>query len=147
MENVRMFGNGDYKLEVSLSKTTIISSTGERPGADEISFLINDGEKLLMANKEAITIDLSKHEAIELAIHLLKISVDDVSEHGDFINNYQDYAITVHRPIDADEVAVNEPIICIDNIEPEDIDSDGCMSICISNESAKKLIGSLAKIV
>lgn len=147
MENVRMFGNGDYKLEVIKSKTTIVSSTGERPGADEISFLINNGEKLLKANKQPIAIDLSKYEAIDLAIHLLKMSVDETPDNGISLDIYQDFDVSVHQAKEGDGVAANEPIIYVDNIEPEDIAGDGCISICISNESAKKLIGALAKIV
>lgn len=142
-----MFGNRDYKLEVSKSKTTIIRSKGERPGADEISFYINDGEKLLKANKQPIAIGLSKHEAIELAIHLLKMSVDDMPDNGMILDIYQDFDVSVHQAKESDGVFANEPIVCVDNIEPEDIAGDGFISICIGNESAKTLIGALAKIV
>lgn len=147
MENVKMFGNGDYQFEVGKSKTIIVSSTDECPGEDEISFCISHGEELLNSDNQPIAINMAKQNAIDLAIHLLKISTDDVPGNGAILDVYQEYDVSVHQAKEDDGTLANEPIICIDNIEPEDIAGDGCISICIGNESAKNLISIFAKIV
>ena len=147
MKNVEEFkGTGDYSFSVSKSQTVVVDATGTHQGEDEISFCILAGEKELRINKQPLVVSLSKDEIKRLAIQLLKLSVNDVPDNGTVLEIYQDYEVTVHQAQESDGSKVNEPIIYIDNIEPEDIAGDGCISICIGDESAKRLIDVLAKI-
>ena len=55
--------------------------------------------------------------------------------------------VSVQQPKDLKGNPVNEPLLIIEGIEKEDIPDDGCCHMPIERDSAKELIGVLAKIV
>ena len=89
---------------------------------------------------------ISKEEAVNLAIRLLKLSTERVPENGMSLHNFSGHDFFVHHTKE-DDVHIDEPIFEIGNLEAEDIAEDGTISVCLTNESAKELIKALAKIV
>ena len=148
MKEKMFFGNGNYKFEVTNLKTPIVSVAGERQGEDEMSFFISDGDKMLKANKQPISVNLSKDEAKKLAIQILKLVAKPVFQTGGIsIDNYGECKFTLYHTQRENGELCNDPLLSIDGVQADEILEDGSISIPLTNKSAKELISGLAMIV
>ena len=114
---------------------------------EQITFLFEgiDPESDLTEDNDLVC-SISKEEAVNLAIRLLKLSTGRVPENGLLLHNFSGHDFSVHHAKE-DGVHIDEPIFEIGNLEADDIAEDGTISVCLTNESAKELIKALAKIV
>lgn len=114
---------------------------------DKITLRLFHHKGVRVGNQPAC-VELSKEEAKELAIKLLKYSTEDVPTMGLSLNcEYADWVVSVQQPKDLKGNPVNEPLLIIEGIEKEDIPDDGCCHMPIERDSAKELIEVLAKII
>lgn len=143
METKTVFGTAKYQIEACLSET----GNGEGQIVEGVSLLLLQNGKIKLENGQLVNIELTKEAAKDLAIQLLKISSEPVPECGVSLEHYQAWDISVHQTKEENGKPANEPIICISDIESEDIPEDGYISICLTNESTKEMIGALAMIV
>lgn len=143
METKTVFGTGKYQIEACLSET----GNGEGKIIEGISLLLLQNGKIKLENGQLVSIELTKEAAREFAIQLLKISSEPVPECGLSLDHYQAWDISLHHAKEENEEPANEPIICISGIESEEIPEDGYISICLTNESTREMIGALAMIV
>ena len=131
-------------LNFSVQKTSpcAITHKGKERLPEQITFLFGeiDPESDLTEDNNLVC-SISKEEAVNLAIRLLKLSTRGVAENGMSLHNFSGYDFSVHH---AKEDGVH---IEIGNLEADDIAEDGTISVCLTNESAKELIKVLAKIV
>ena len=133
METKTVFGTTKYQIESCLSET----GNGKGGIIEGVSLLLHQNGKIKLEDGQLVSIQLTKEDAKELAIQLLKISGEPVPERG----------VSLHHAKEENGEPANEPIICISDIESEDIPEDNQVSICLTNESAKEMIGALAMIV
>ena len=129
-------------LNFSIQKTSpcAITHKGKEKLPEQITFLFEgiDPESDLTEDNDLVC-SISKEEAVNLAIRLLKLSTERVPENGLSLHNFSGHDFSVHH---ADELSFE-----IGNLEADDIAEDGTISVCLTNESAKELIKVLAKIV
>ena len=141
-----MFGNGDFRLEAGLCNVFITDEKGKRQEGDEIIFSIHDGERYLKAYGQNIAVTMSKEEAKDLAIFLLKQAGDSLPDRGVVLHNSQGADLIVAQALD-ETGSTNTPILSFEKVTDEDIAENGTLSACLTNGSARKLIEALAKIV
>ena len=137
----------DLKFSVQKNTPYIIRGNAKEMMPEEITFLFEeiDPESDLTEDNNLIC-SISKEEAVNLAIRLLKLSTERVPENGMSLHNFSGHDFFVHHAKE-DGVHIDEPIFEIGNLEADDIAEDGTISVCLTNESAKELIKALAKIV
>ena len=113
-------------LNFSVQKTSpcTITHKGKEKLPEQITFLFEgiDPESDLTEDNDLVC-SISKEEAVNLAIRLLKLSTGRVPENGLLLHNFSGHDFSVHHA------------------------EDGTISVCLTNESAKELIKALAKIV
>ena len=143
METKTVFGTTKYQIETCLSET----GNGKGGIIEGVSLLLHQNGKIKLEDGQLVSIQLTKEDAKELAIQLLKISGEPVPERGVSLDHYEAWGISLHHAKEENGEPANEPIICISDIESEDIPEDNQVSICLTNESAKEMIGALAMIV
>ena len=134
-------------LNFSVQKTSpcAITHKGKERLPEQITFLFGEIESDLTEDNNLVC-SISKEEAVNLAIRLLKLSTRGVAENGMSLHNFSGYDFSVHHAKE-DGVHIDELIFEIGNLEADDIAEDGTISVCLTNESAKELIKVLAKIV
>lgn len=136
-------------LNFSVQKTSPCSITHKGKGKlpEQITFLFEgiDPESDLTEDNDLVC-SISKEEAVELAIRLLKLSAERVPENGLSFHNFSRHDFSILHAKEGG-VHINEPIFEIGNLEAGDIAEDDTISICLTNKSAKELIKALAKIV
>ena len=136
-------------LNFSVQKTSpcAITHKGKERLPEQITFLFGeiDPESDLTEDNNLVC-SISKEEAVNLAIRLLKLSTERVPENGLVFHNFSRHDFSILHAKE-DGVHIDEPIFEIGNLEADDIAEDGTISVCLTNESAKELIKALAKIV
>lgn len=143
----KIFGNSEYSVSTEMCKVVIENDKGKRQMPDEVVLILQKNSKEVRADKQPVTIQLTKEEAKGMAIRLLKLASEPIPEHGLMIDHYGDISMSLHHAIEKGGKKVNEPVICLDDISDEDFTEEGSLSLCITNESAKAMISALAKIV
>lgn len=144
METKTVFGTETYQAEILLSEKT----NDEGKKAEGISLQLFQGEKIKLENGQLVSIELSKEDAKELAIQLLKASSEPVPQRGGLsIDNYGEWGFTLYHATEEGGKLCDEPLVCIDGVQADDIPEDGSISICLTNKSARDMISGLATIV
>lgn len=143
MEVKTIFGTGVYQAETLLSEKT--NSEGKK--VKSISLQLFQNGRIKLENGQLVSVELTKEDAKELAIQLLKVSSEPTPQNGLSLDNYGEWGISLHHAIEQSGEPANEPIICLSDVEAEDIPEDGYLSICLTNEAAKEMISGLAMIV
>lgn len=144
MEVKTVFGTGAYQAEILFSEK--VNNEGQKVEGISLQ-LIQDG-KIKLENGQLLSVEMSKDEAEELAIQLLKMSSEPVPQRGGFsVENYGEWGFTLYHPTKESGELCNEPLLCIDGVIPDDVPEDGSITISLTNESAKGLISGLATIV
>ncbi|AUI48921.1 hypothetical protein BUN20_21825 [Bacteroides fragilis] len=144
METKTVFGTETYQAEILLSEKT----NDEGKKAEGISLQLFQGGKIKLENGQLVSIELSKEDAKELAIQLLKVSSEPVPQRGGLsIDNYGEWGFTLYHATEEGGKLCDEPLVCIDGVQTDDIPEDGSISICLTNKSARDMISGLATIV
>lgn len=144
METKTVFGTGIYQTEILHSEK--VNDEGKK--AEGISLQLFQGGKIKLENGQLVSIELSKEDAKELAIQLLKISSEPVSQVGGLsLDNYGEWGFTLYHATEEGGKLCNEPLVCIDGVQADDIPEDGSITVSFTNESARKMISGLATIV
>ena len=143
METKTVFGEGLYQAEILLTEK--VNSKGKK--VEDVSLQLFQNGSIKLDNGRLVSIDMSKDEARELAIQLLKTSSVPVPQNGLHIENHQGWGIKLHQTLYDIGIPDKEPLICIDGIQDSDIPEDGSISICLTNKAGKEMISALAMIV
>lgn len=144
METKKVFGTEVYQTEIFFSEKV----NGEGQKVTQISLQIFQNGRIKLENGQLVSIELSKEEAKELAIQLLKASSEPVPQCGGLpIGNHEGLGVILYHATEEDGKLCDEPLIHIENVEADDISEDGSMSICLTNESAREMIAGMATIV
>lgn len=144
METKTVFGTEAYQVETLLSEK--VNDEGKK--VKRVSLQLFQDGKIKLENGRLVSIELSKEDAKELAIQLLKASSDLVPQLGGLsIANYGEWGFTLYHATEESGKLCNEPLVCIDGVQADDIPEDGSISISLTNESAKEMISGLATIV
>lgn len=143
METETVFGTAKYQIESCLSET----GNGKGQTIEGISLLLSQEGRIKLENGQLVSIELTKEDAKEFAIQLLRLSSGPIPERGFQLDNYGTLAVSVHQAREESGKPSNEPILYLGDVEPDDIPEDGNMSICLTNDAARGLISELAKIV
>ena len=144
METKTIFGTEFYQVETLLSEKV----NGEGKKLENISLQLFQDGKIKLEDGRLVSIEMSKDEAREFAIQLLKLSSEPVPQRGGLtVNNYGEWGFTLYHPTKEGGELCDEPLLCIDGVDPDDVPEDGSITISLTNESAKELISGLATIV
>lgn len=144
METKTVFGTETYQVETLLSEK--VNDEGKK--VEGISLQLFQNGKIKLENGQLVSIELSKEDAKELAIQLLKASSELVPQRGGLsIDNYGEWGFALYHATEEGGKLCNEPLVCIDGVEADDIPENGSISICLTNESAREMISGLATIV
>lgn len=143
MEQKTVFGTTKYQIEACLSET----GNGKGQTIEGISLVLLHDGRIKLEDGRLVSAELTKEDARELAIQLLKISSGPIPERGFKIENHGTCAVSLHQSTKENGEPSNEPILCVYDVEPDDISEDGNLTICLTNEAARDLIPELAKIV
>lgn len=143
METKTVFGTEKYQIEACSSETG--NSKGQT--IEGISLLLSQEGRIKLENGQLVFVELTKEEAMGLAIQLLRLGLEAVPERGFQIDNYGAWPVSLHQGKDESGKPSDEPILCVNDVEADDIPEDGILSIALTNEAAKGLIGALARIV
>lgn len=137
-----VFGTEKYQIEACSSET----GNGKGQTIEGVSLLLHQQGRIKLENGQLVSVELTKEDARELAIQLLKLSSGPVPERGFQIDNYGTWPISLHHGKDESGKPSDEPILCINDVEIDDIPEDGILSIVLTNEAARGLISELAKL-
>lgn len=148
MEKKTIFGTEKFQTEVCECHSTVKNHSGVQEIFTGVSLLLHRDGRVMMENKQPMFVVLTKEDAKELAIQLLKMSSIPIPQVGGLsIDNYGEWGFTLYHAKQEDGELCNEPIMCINEIQADDISEDGNIAISLTNESAKDLISGLATIV
>lgn len=86
MGNNNSFGNSDYTVSVVKCKVSVTDSRGKRQMPDEVALILQKDGKDVEAGKRPIFIQMTKDEAKEMALQLLKLASKTVSAHELVLN-------------------------------------------------------------
>lgn len=143
MEAKTVFGTTKHQIESCLSET----GGGKGQTIEGISLLLLQDGKIRLEDGQLVSVDLSKEDAREFAIQLLKMSSGPIPERGFEIGNYGAWTVHLHQTKEESGEPSNEPLISIDDVEVDDVLESGNLPILLTNEAARDLISELAKIV
>lgn len=144
METKTIFGTEVYQVEALLSEK--VNNEGKK--VESISLQLFQDGKIKLEDGRLVSIEMSKDEAKELAIQLLKMSSEPVPQRGGLlVDNYGEWVLTLYHPTEESGELCNEPLLSIDGVDPDDVPEDGSITLNLTNESAKELISGLAAIV
>lgn len=136
-ENI--FGSDTWSIEPCQSHSSIKSANGTKE-VNNIGLVLYKCGVIKVEDKAPVVIDLSKEEAKEFAIRLLKLATDDVPERGLRFDTYSENSLYIHHSI-KDGKHTNEPVLHLDD------GPVGALVIALPSKTTKALIAALAKIV
>lgn len=148
MEVKTVFGTEKFQVEVCGHRSTIEGEDGKRKAFNGLSLVLSRNGKIAIEDKQPMYVTLTKEDAKQLAIQLLKMASEPVAQHGGLsLDNYQEWGVTLYHAIEDSGKLCNEPLICIDGLIADEVPEDGSITLSLTNESAKELISGLATIV